>query len=265
LERIAQLTERGVDMGRKAAPYIEKLEDWEYQALQALITIAEYMKKIYDGISKSPLWPKNQPGQQAADANDTQLTLRSKLLNAKTPRERAELIKKMRAADTAAMDAAYATDTKGYGDNIDTARKYSQENETIANRADDRNYMESLQDLKKRGISPDDMQNYLDNGVATDAIKQALSQRDAANQAKAKSAFEHISKHSRKKGHGSAVAPTSSPAPGAPGAASSASTDSQGRTKVDVHVRSTDDARHRPSMATPGAGTNPIKPTQASQ
>lgn len=46
VQRIATLTDRGIGIGAKVAPLIEKLEDWQYEALQFLMQIAQDVRSI---------------------------------------------------------------------------------------------------------------------------------------------------------------------------------------------------------------------------
>lgn len=63
-QRIATLTDRGIKIGEKAAPYIEKIEDWQYQALQFLMQLAEDVRAVKDYF----MGDKKKPAEKSQNA-----------------------------------------------------------------------------------------------------------------------------------------------------------------------------------------------------
>jgi hypothetical protein len=94
VERTADLTNRGIKMGEKMAPLIEKVEDWEYKGLQALMQIADDIGEIRSFL-KDKFGDKDRDAQAGA-AKATQLAQQRMPLD---PRERAEWFKARRRAE----------------------------------------------------------------------------------------------------------------------------------------------------------------------
>lgn len=267
LERIATLTERGIDTGRKAAPYIEKLEDWEYQALQWIIQMAKDIHDMYTGFKQSKWWPGGA-GNKASEAISEQDRLRDQLMRAHSPQEQQAIMQKLKAADMRARGAAEdAGDTYSMFEG-----KNEQEAALIQQRLEQANRLRAGK--LPKGVTNKMIDKYVRSGYAPDALQLPLQNLDSDDLRDqlikqgpgiygSPSKLERV----RKKTDGGTVPTTSSPANGndmdawrKPPELGQADT-GQLPVRLAVYVGSSD-ARIRPTMAPQGAGTSIVKPSQ---